>query len=154
MNTKLSKTASYFNEDDRGFENARPPSNAVLDVLLTTPEVRDSLEDIGDQSRESLRSYFKAAPVNLGTLGDEIYVITGTRLPIGAGDSEWFWIVRSGKKEARVVLFYMGHSLTLQRRTTNGYRDIRAMTGTPNQPEDDLFRYDGNVYRLFRHRLR
>jgi hypothetical protein len=149
---KSSPHVSYF-DDESGFESAKPPSDAVLDALLTCAEVKESAEDIEDRSRESLRSYFKAIPVDLGRSPDEVYVVTGTRLPMAAGDSDWFWIVRTGKKETRIILFYIGHTIRLARRATHGYKDVRATTGTPNQPEDDLFRYDGSMYRLFRRRL-
>jgi hypothetical protein len=63
--TKVRAAPLYF-DDDRGFENAKPPSDAVLDALLTTTQVKESAEDIEDQSRESLRSYFKAVLTDSG----------------------------------------------------------------------------------------
>ena len=143
----------YSNDDNRGFENAKPPSDVVLDALLETPQVKESLDDIEDQSRESLRSYFKVALANAGGPQDEIYVVTSTKLPLGSGDSDWFWIVQTDKQKARVILFIIGHTLTFKKHRTNGYRDLLETTGTPGQPEENLFRYDGKAYRLSRERL-
>ncbi len=61
-------SSAMFDEDDRGFENSKPPSDAVLDALLATSDVKEGLEDIEGQSRNSLRSYFKAVVTDAGTL--------------------------------------------------------------------------------------
>ncbi len=149
-----SSTRVHSFDDDHGFESATTPSDAVLDALLARAEVQEGLEDVEDQGRESFRSYFKAVTTDAGSSVDKVWVVTGTRIPMAAGDSDWFWIVRTSNKETRVILFTIGHTLTLEKRRTNGYRDVLAMTGTPAQPEELRFRYDGAMYRLFRDRLK
>jgi hypothetical protein len=155
LTQKASSSRIFFYPDDNhGFENAKPPSDTVLDALLASAEVKDRLDEIEDQSRESLRHYFSAIPTDAGTAEDQIYVVTSTGLPLGSGDSDWFWMVRTRKQEATVILFTIGHTLRFQQHRTNGYRDLRETTGTPVQPEENLYRYDGAVYRLLRTRLR
>jgi hypothetical protein len=139
----------YFCPDceDQGFANAQQPSDAVLDGLLATKEVKDSDPDLQGLSREKLRSLFRVVPVRLGSGNEQDFLAQGQGKLTGA-DCYWFWIVRARDGRATVLLFTNGLSVTILRHTTNGYSDIRGNWATAAFTGMEVFRYDGHTYRL------
>jgi len=140
---------TFFEPDDqnRGLENARPPSDAILDALLKRIEADELNDEIESLSREQKRALFEVVRVNLGPAAEEGYVVHGKPPMIGA-DCEWFWIVRVRKGKAAVILFSNGLALELRRQVVNGYRDIGVSWPTAAYIGDRLYRYDGSGYKL------
>ena len=114
----------YPDNEKRGFENAKPPSDLVLDALLGTREAREMNSELEGYDRDRLRDLFEVVLVNLGPAGDEDYVAHGKTLPMMGADNDWFWIVRVEQGKANVILFSNGWSLRLLARKTNEFRDI------------------------------
>jgi len=145
-------TLFYPDDENRGFDNADPPSDAVLDALLATPEVKDTVEEMSDSKmdvdRVALRKLFEVVPVDLGGTSKNSYMVLG-RFPMSGGDCNWFWIVRADPRMA-VVLYSAGLSLELRRTKTNGYRDIRETWGTAATHGYRFYRYDGFRYKAGR----
>jgi hypothetical protein len=96
-------TLFYPDDENRGFDSADPPSDAVLDALLATPEAKEMSDRKMDVDRVALRKLFEAVPVDLGGTSKNSYVVLG-RFPMSGGDCDWFWIVRTGSKSAKVIL--------------------------------------------------
>jgi hypothetical protein len=131
-------------EVEQGFENAQPPSDAVLDALLTSAEAKDSRDELEGLDREAKRKLFEVVRVDLTGRGEEDYVALGN-YPMSGADHHWFWIVQVNEGKARVLLFTQGLTIQLLHKRTNGYRDIKEMwaatgvqireaTGTTDQP--------------------
>ncbi|MFC5865569.1 hypothetical protein ACFPT7_24905 [Acidicapsa dinghuensis] len=144
---------SYFAPDDEnaGFDDAEPPPDAVLDTLLTRPEVAETADELQNKDRGSLRKLFQTVRVNLGKADEDDYVVLGT-FPMSGGDCNWFWVVRTRQGKGETILFAPGLSLLLQKRLTNGYRDIKQSGGTAAFRSERLYRYNGIAYRLLRER--
>jgi len=142
-------TPSVFEPDyqNRGFEEAQPPSDVVLNALLKTPEAVEMHNELSHRDRESLGSLFRVVAVDLGESGERGFIVLGND-PMSGADCFWFWIVRTSQGKAEVLLFSNGLSLSLKRRTTNGYKDIEVDWATAAFIGSRLYRYDGSVYRL------
>lgn len=139
----------YFCPDceDQGFANAQQPSDAVLDGLLATNEVKESNSDLQGLSREKLRSLFRVVPIRLGNGNEQDFLAQGQGKLTGA-DCYWFWIVRVRDGRARVLLFTNGLAVTILKHTTSGYSDIRGDWATAAFTGMGVYRYDGHAYRL------
>lgn len=134
-------------EMDRGFENAKPPSDAVLDALMMSPEVAETGDDDKELDRESMRKSFQVVPVDLGDTNEEDYVVLGGGNYHGA-DSHWFWIVRVKQGKGGGLLFTPGLAVEILKRKTNGYYDIRMGWGGMSGTITRIFRYAGTTYKL------
>jgi hypothetical protein len=138
---------------NHGLENARPPSDDILDALLKKVEADELSSEIEDLSREQKRALFEIVRVNLGPPAEGDYVVHGKPPMIGA-DCEWFWVVRVKQGKAEVILFANGLALELRRQMVNGYREIGVSWATAAYVGDRLYRYEGPVYKLVRDRTR
>ncbi|MGA2673358.1 MAG: hypothetical protein ABSE99_09020 [Terracidiphilus sp.] len=140
---------SVFEPDDqnRGFEEAKHPSDVVLDALLKTPEAVKIHDELSHRDRESLRSLFEVVRVDLGESGEKGFVALGQG-PMTGADCFWFWIVRASKGKAEVLLFSNGLSLSLRKQMTNHYRNIEVDWATAAFIGSRLYRYNGSVYQL------
>jgi hypothetical protein len=148
-NARSDSDPTFFNPDynNQGLENARPPSDIVLDVLLKRVEADEMSGEIEGFGREQKRALFEVVRVDLGPTSEEDYVVHGKPPMIGA-DCEWFWIVRVRQGKAEVILFSNGLSLALRKHATNGYRDIESDWGTAGFIGERLYSYSGSIYKL------
>jgi hypothetical protein len=144
-------TPSLFEPENknRGFEDASPPSDLVLDALLNTQEAIDVHEEFSNRDRVGLRGLFEVARTNLGAMEGIDYVVLG-KGPMTGADCFWFWIVSVRKGKADVLLFSNGLSLSLQKLKTDGYKNIKVDWATAGYVGSRYYRYDGSKYRLFK----
>lgn len=133
--------------DMQGFENAQPPSDPVLDALLSSQEARSSSDDLEGLDREAKRKLFEAVRVDLTGRGEEDYVVLGND-PMGGADNHWFWIVRVSEGRAQILLFTQGLTVQLLRKRTNDYRDIKESWGGNSGSVTRIYRYRGSAYVL------
>jgi hypothetical protein len=140
---------TVFEPEDKNldFENAKSPSDAVLNALLKTEEVTGDPKALEGRSREALRQMFEVVSIDLGNHNETDYVVLGKGPMIGA-DCYWFWIVRDRQGRGEVLLFSNGLSLALRKHATNGYRDIESDWATAGFVGQRLYRYNGSVYKL------
>jgi hypothetical protein len=133
-------------ETDTGFEKAKPPSDAVLDALLRSPEVARSGDD-NNPDREYVRKSFQVVPVDLEGANEEDYVVLGGGHYTGA-DCHWFWIVRVNQGKGQVLLYTPGLVVEILHQKTNRYHDIRESWGGNSGSVTRIFRYNGTTYVL------
>ena len=133
-------------ETDTGFEKAKPPSDAVLDALLRTPEAVRRGDD-NNPDREYIRKSFQVVRVDLGGTNEEDYVVLGVGYYTGA-DCHWFWIVRVKQGNGQVLLYTPGLVIEILRQETNGYHDIRESWGGNSGSTTRIFQYTGTTYKL------
>jgi hypothetical protein len=143
------RTTIFAPEMEAGFENAKPPSDAVLDALIKSPEVAETGDENMRPDRESLRKSFEVVPVELGSTDEKDYVVLGGGDYTGA-DCHWFWIVRVRQGAGQVLLFAPGLVVEILRRKTNGYRDIKESWGGNSGSVTRIFRYSGTKHELVR----
>lgn len=134
-------------EMETGFENAKPPSDAVLDALMKSPEVAETGDDDKKPDRESMRKSFQAVRVDLGATNEEDYVVLGGGDYTGA-DCNWFWIVRVKQGNGQVLLFTGGLVVEILHQRTKGYHDIEESWGGNSGSVTRIFRYNGATYEL------
>ena len=125
---KLPMEPSTFYPDDgnRGFDLANPPSDAVLDVLLKTPEAKENWDRLQKLNRDELRKVFLVVRVHLIDTNETDEVVLG-KFPMSGADCDWFWIVRDKGDQAQVLLFKNAYGVYLLKSRTKGYRDIRSV---------------------------
>jgi hypothetical protein len=144
----------YPDDEDRGFKDAQPPSDAVLDALLKTPEADEMREELEKLDREDLRSLFSVVKAHLKNSNEIDEVVIG-KDPMSGADNDWFWIVRVMGGHAQILLFANGNGIDFLRTRTNGYREIESVWySAAGYSITRLYRYDGTVYKLARERTR
>jgi hypothetical protein len=145
--SQLTWPTVFAPEVNKGFEHAHPPSGAVLDALMKSPEVANTEFEDAKPDRETVRKWFHVVRVNLGDANEEDYVILGGGAYTGA-DSHWFWIVRVKEGKGQVLLYTPGLEIKILRQITNGYYDIRESWGGNSGSVTRIFRYSGAKYRF------
>jgi|GEM_PF-2395047 len=130
-----------------GFEAATPPSDAVLNALLESPEVKETKVEPDRKDREVVRKMFATVQVDLGPLDEKSYVVLGGGMYTGA-DCHWFWIVRVRESNAQVLLFVPGLTLELLRSRTHGLRNIRERWSGNSGSVTRIYHFDGSRYKL------
>jgi len=143
----LKTEPSTFYPDDwnRGFDEADPPSDAVLDALLKTQEAKENSDRLHKLGREKLRSLFLVVRVHLKNADEADEVVLG-KDPMSGADCFWFWIVRDSADRAQVLLFENAYGVYLLKGRTNGYRDIRSVAFAGGTTYTNIFHYDGQRY--------
>ncbi len=145
----LPREPSIFYPDlnDSGFQYAQPPSDAVLNALLRTPETKLNFDRLRALDRTHLRSLFRVVRVHL-TNTDEVDWVVGGKFPMTAADGDWFWLVREVDGEPHVVLFASALSLELLTKQTADFKDVRTVwSSAAGYTLTNIYHFDGAVYR-------
>jgi hypothetical protein len=138
---------------EESFPHSVPLPPSALKVLLRDESVRESMERASDAEKRDPARLFRAAEVHLFGPNETDLFIVGN-LPIAGANNGWFWVVRSARKNPRVVLFTTGYDLELLHSRTNRYRDIRCTWWNPNITQTQIYKFDGARYRLWKERWR
>lgn len=150
-----SEPSEFYPDDwNRGFDEADPPSDAVLDALLKTREANENADRLKGFDREGLRKLFRVVRVHLAGTGEADEVVLGL-FPMSGADCDWFWVVRDRGDRVRVILFTNEDGIYLLNTKTNGYREIRGVWSSgAGYSITRLYRYDGTTYTLAYERMR
>jgi hypothetical protein len=134
-------------DENRGFEDAAPPSDLVLNALLNSAEAKDTetRKALVKYDRESSRKLFQVVRVDISDTSEEDYIALGSG-PMTGADNSWFWIVRTNQGKAQVLLFTNGLTVRILHRKTNGYRDMEEIWGGNAGVVTRLYRYNGSRY--------
>jgi hypothetical protein len=133
------------------FPPSAPLPQNVVKLLLKDQMVMDSMERVSDAEKREPAQLFRAAEVHLFSPNETDLFIVGN-FPIAGADNGWFWVVRSPRKNPRIVLFATGYALELLGSRTNGYRDIRSTWSNPNGTETRIYKFNRARYRLWKER--
>lgn len=144
---KTESSDFYPDNWNKGFDEAEPPSDAVLDALLKTQEAKEHWDQLKSLDRERLRKIFLVVRVHLTNFDEKDEVVLGSD-PLSGADCDWFWVVRDMGGRANVLLFVNGLELRLSRRSANGYREIVSHWGTAAVSGTQVFSYRNGRYRL------
>lgn len=139
----------YFSDDGRGFENAHPPSDEVLRAILETPAARDAANDLDNDQKANLKSFFQSAPARLAMAPEEGYVVIG-HVPMGGGDNDWFWIVGVHGGRAKVLLFERGDAIRIRSNSRHGFHDVELDWYVGARWGRRIYSFDGSKYKLIR----
>ena len=145
---KAEPSTFYPDDELKGFEDAQPPSDPVLDALLKTPEAQENSDRLQRLDREKLRGLFLVVKIHLRNSVETDEVVLG-KFPMTGADCDWFWIVRDMGDHAKVLLFDNAYGVYLLRSRTNGYREIASYwSSAAGYSITRLYRYDGTSYKL------
>ena len=70
--------------------------------------------------------------------------------PMTGADNDWYWVVRSPKKDPKVVLFSGGYFFEVMNTKTNGYKDIRGVWNSPSEEDTTIYHFDGTGYKVWK----
>jgi hypothetical protein len=138
----------YPDREDAGFRHAKPPSNALLAVLLKTPEAKLHSDRLRAMDREQIRELFRVVQIHLAT-SDEIDWVVGGLFPMTSADGDWFWLVKQENGRPKVILFASGLYLALLSKRTMDFKDVRTgWSSAAGYTLTDIYHFDGTKYRL------
>jgi hypothetical protein len=141
---------TIFRESER-LTRPAPLTPDVLKLLLATKQAKRVLDSMSDSQRENPARLFQASEIHLNS-PDEIDLIVIGNSPMMNADSAMFWVVRSPRKHAAVILACGQDNLEVMRSKTNSYKDIMAYWSSPQETIITTYHYDGNAYRVWRNK--
>ncbi len=119
----------------------------VLRVLLATQTAKQTLSVLDDSQKTNPSQLFQAGEVHLSNPNQVDLVVIGVA-PMKGADANWFWIVRSARKDPQVVLFGGGDSLEVLDNKTHGAKDIRIAWSSSFETEATTYQFDGAIYQV------
>lgn len=153
-NPLLEPSDFYPDAENAVFQDAKPPSDAVLDAVLESPAALEMTGEIQNFSHEELRALFRVVEVHLAD-PEEIDAVVLGKPPMSGVDNDWFWIVRERGGRADVLLWAGGNGLSVLKRRTRGYKDISTTwSSAAGYSIETRYRYDGTVYKKVNERKR
>jgi hypothetical protein len=137
----------YPDRENAGLHHANPPSDAVLNALLTTEQAKSAADLLKNRNHEELRGLFRVVDVRLSDSSAEADEVVVGKSPMSGADCDWFWLVRAESGHSEVILFACGNSLELLEKRTSGYRDVRTTwSSAAGYTLTDVYRFDGSRY--------
>jgi len=147
------KEETVFSEDE-SFKHPVPLPSGVAKVLLRDELASQALdEDESEAAEAKPAKFFRATEVHLGA-SDEVALLVIGIPPMSGADNGWFWVVRSPRKNPRVILTAGANSLAIMNTATNGYKDISTAWSSPRETHEVVYHFDGKRYRLWREKQR
>src|SRR5260370_5266539 len=130
-------------------QHAVPLSSDVLKILLETDAAKQGLDFATRSKSVDVAQLFRAGEVHLDGANEVDLVVIGVGWMSGA-DHGWFWVVRSARKDPKVICFAGADSLEVLVSRTNGYRDIRSSWSSPSETDDTIYHFDGKEYKVWK----
>jgi hypothetical protein len=129
-------------------------SPEVLKALLATKQVQAQFAVMDSTDTKNPSQFFRAAEVHLNQSSEVDLVVVGVS-PMAGADNTWFWVVRSARKDPKVILFSNGSTLEVLDTKTNGYGDIRSVwSSAARETDTTIYHFDGSDYRPWEKRQR
>jgi hypothetical protein len=122
-------------------------SPEVLRALLATQTAKQTLSVLDDAQKANPSRLFQAGEVHLSGLDQVDLVVIGVA-PMKGADANWFWIVRSARKDPQVVLFGGGDSLEVLDSKSHGAKDIRISWSSSFETEATTYQFDAAIYQV------
>jgi hypothetical protein len=144
---KPTPQGSIYAETDERFEHSTALPNAVLRLILHTPEAKGAMDLANDSERRRIAEYFRTTEVRLSDSGEVDLLVRGSP-PMRGANVGWFWFVRSPNNNPKIVLFAIGDSVELLRSKRQGLKDVRSVHTSPVYTHICIYRFSGNIYRL------
>lgn len=133
------------------FEYQVPLPPAVLEALLNDAVVKSSASSMTDYQRSNPSKLFIASEVRLGRPDEVDYIVAGNPPLCGVG-SDFYWVVRPTARKPEVIFFGGGQAIEFLESRSHGYRDIRTVGGTIWILEENVYRFGGKGYKVWKKR--
>jgi hypothetical protein len=125
-------------------------SSEVLKALLADEQVNGQFAAMKNSEKTNPSQFFRAAEVHWGQRAEVDLVVVGVA-PMAGADNTWFWIVRSARKNPRVVLFGGGSTLEVLKTKTNRYRDVSSTWSSGTEENvTTIYHFNGSNYRVWK----
>jgi hypothetical protein len=128
-------------------EHPVPLSSNILKILLATKVAKSGLNFASDPETRDPAKMFEASEIHLGR-PDEVDLIVMGIPPMRGADNTWFWVIRSARKNPRIVLFDGCNSLEVTSGRANGLRNIRTVWSDAYDTHTAIYQFDGTRYKL------
>jgi len=128
-------------------EHPVPLSSNILKILLATKVAKSGLNFASDSETRDPAKLFEASEIHLGR-PDEVDLIVMGDPPMRGADNTWFWVIRSARKNPRIVLFGGCNSLEVTNGRANGLRDIRTVWSDFDDTHTAIYQFDVTRYKL------
>lgn len=136
--------ASFYVEDGELVPPPGPVESAVAIVAKA---------DFVDRSGSPCR--FIGKPFSLAPSGPALdWIVTTADACSWAASAAPTWVVRKVGEKYQVVLFHVTYDVTIGAATVNGLRNIATARATADRREEQLWKFDGERYRLASNRVR
>lgn len=105
-------------------------------------------------NRDGTPCAFIGVPIalDLGAARSDSWLVTTADACEWAASAAPVWIVRQTDQGFRVVLFHVTYSITVGQAGQNGVRHVATSRSTAARYEEQLWKFDGKVYRVTRAR--
>jgi hypothetical protein len=102
---------------------------------------------LSDSEKANPAQFFQASEVHLSGPDEVDLVVIGVGRMKGA-DANWFWVVRSSRKDPQMILFTGGDSLEVLDNKTHGLSDVRSAWSSSFETEATTYQFDGALYQV------
>ncbi len=131
-----------------------PVPTAIVSALMNTVEGRRARREARDKGKPLAESaLFVGTRIRLAGSAGTFFVVMGSS-PMSGADNTWFWLVQQQGAKVTILLFTGGNCLTLLPTMTSGYRDIEADWASPGFARTEIYKWNGQSYKLRRRRSR
>lgn len=124
-----------------------PPN--IFKMLLQRNEVKQDLPFFIDSKPATPDQLFTTTEIHLSSTSEADLVVAGIP-PMTGADNDWYWIIRTGHKNPKVILFLGCNGFQVLKTTTNGYHDIRSFWGAGIVSITRIYKFNGIRYKLWK----
>ena len=136
-----------FSPGDSPIRHPVTLSPGVIRLVLASQPAKETFALLSDSERANPSQLFQAGEVHLSGPDEVDLVVIGLGHMKGA-DANWFWVVRSARKDPQVILFTGGDSLELLDNKTHGLSDVRSAWSSSFETEATTYQFDGAIYQM------
>jgi hypothetical protein len=133
--------------EESPIQNPVPLPPNVFKMLLQRNEVKQDLPFFIDSKPATPDQLFTATEIHLRSTSEVDLVVAGIP-PMTGADNDWYWIIRSGHKNPKIILFMGCNGFKILKTMTNGYHDIRSFWGAGSGSVTRLYKFNGIRYKL------
>ena len=139
------KDQKVFSSEDSAANHPVAIPREVLAILAKDPKIRDILEYANIPPDRVPAKWFSAAEVHLGLTEEKDLIVLGES-PIRESGSFPFWVFIHDAQGYKLVLNNPTAELSVLKTVSNGYRDLKSVTGSRHSVTTVNFQFSGNKY--------
>jgi hypothetical protein len=134
----------FLFEQPRPFKHPAKIPRPILNVMRQELEGRRGCEL---RSSTNLADWFFGSRIYLAP-NRRAFILRSHKDCLNGADNDWFWIVLKTPRGYKPVLFAGTISVYVRSSKSQGLRDIETNAATAAIRFKDVYKYDGNVYKL------
>jgi hypothetical protein len=139
---------THFSAEDERVDHPVAIPAEMLAILAKDETVNRVLEDQNISPANLPASWFSAAQVQLGGIGEKDFIVAAKGPLVGANVSP-FWVFIHDSHGYKLALSTSVHDLIMKKTRSHGYRDLELDAMTASTVTTAQFRFNGNEYKEF-----